>query len=285
MKKLSFFFGLSLLLLAAGENYGQTYYPLVTAGKSYSLSYFYASPPAQVRYEKLGSDTVINSITYTKVLRTPDSTSSPWSVAGFIRETSDHKVYYSTYPSAIEYLCYDFNLHVGDTVTLKVLPSPHTVISVDSVQINNGQFRQRIVLSNPLCPDPDTWIVGIGSLYGLIYSAGNCFIGETTRLICMNEDNELIYHNPDFATCDFPMGTPAMEDQEMIRLEYVSDRMITLDSKMEGTASFYDLVGHLTFQCPVRVGQNSLSHQFQRNTMYIISVRADKQVYTKKIIF
>ena len=105
-----------------------------------------------------------------------------------IRE-ADKRIYVNLDPTADtdeEYLAYDFNLAVGDTVPSPHLingnpsiPEPNLVIqSIDSVLIS-GSYRKRYNL------DPVRYIVeGIGSSIGLMnpldfVSSGSCYIALT----------------------------------------------------------------------------------------------------------
>jgi hypothetical protein len=163
---------------------------------------------------KTGGDTTIDSKVYNKVLLTNDSISNPWTSDGYIRETSDHKVYFSTNPTISEFLIYNFNLTPGDSVSLWGLPYPFIADTVDSVQVSNGEFRKRWVLSG--CAGYDTWIEGIGSLYGLIYSGENCMVGEIDKLVCMLQNDIIVYHDPHYSTCSTPLYIPDINDDPFV---------------------------------------------------------------------
>lgn len=195
------------LLLLCTRTYSQIYYPLVQTNKVWSMSYYYVNPPSQIKYMKVGSDTMIASKFYSHILETDDSVASGWTQAGFMRETTDHMVYFSMNPVINEFLAYDFNLALNDNIFLHGIATPFIVDTIDSVQIASGEYRKRIILTNTSCPGSDTWIEGIGSLFGLIYSSQNCLVGESDKLVCLLQAGNLVYHDPLYTRCDLPMAS------------------------------------------------------------------------------
>ncbi|MEO5673801.1 MAG: T9SS type A sorting domain-containing protein [Chitinophagales bacterium] len=59
-------------------------------------------------------------------------------------------------------LLYDFDLHVGQTLTY---PHQRYLTSIDSILLSDGSYRRRFVFSSN-----DYWIEGIGSVFGLFGS-------------------------------------------------------------------------------------------------------------------
>jgi ABC-type dipeptide/oligopeptide/nickel transport system ATPase component len=47
----------------------------------------------------------------------------------------------------------------------------------------------------------NVWIEGIGSNFGILQSGSSLVVGWYTRFLCMSEDGELIYMNPNFNSC------------------------------------------------------------------------------------
>jgi hypothetical protein len=122
-----------------------------------------------------------------------------------MRETTDHKVYLLGLFGLTEHLIYDFNMNVHDTTYLWGQSMPFIADTVDSVQVLTGEYRKRIVISTPTFPGNDQWIEGVGSVYGLIYSVENTMVGETDTLICMSQNDVLIYHDVAVSTCNSPV--------------------------------------------------------------------------------
>ncbi len=96
-------------------------------------------------------------------------------------------------------------------IHLDFYPFEANVVDIDSVFIEPAnQYRKRIKLSGPN-PYPyyeEYWIEGMGSTAGLIHSG--CQMGSYTgsamyTLLCYYESDELIYDNPDYPVCFYPL--------------------------------------------------------------------------------
>ncbi len=167
----------------------QTYYPYVDTNKLWSTYYDLSGEglPSFSYYVKFTQDTTIKTKTYKKVMRSDDSSHVTWYNYGYIRETSNKKVYYlANITDTIERFFYDFNVDVGDTLPLFYCPLH--VDSIDSILVGN-QYRKRFNLGI------DTWIEGIGSLSGFS-SIGVCFVGGKLYLLCFTENDTIKYINP-----------------------------------------------------------------------------------------
>ncbi len=104
-----------------------------------------------------------------------------------------------------EFLLYDFNLGIGDSVILPITLCDTTytstvyVTSVDSVLLEDMNYRRRI---NLMFYYPFSWIEGIGSDDGLLYPK---FIGTAcvcdTELICFRQNDSFLYYNETNMPC------------------------------------------------------------------------------------
>lgn len=149
---------------------------------------------------RFDGDSIINSIQY-KVLLSNDSGSIATTTQFLAREdTVTHQVYF--YSGGTEYLKYDFSLIQGDTFTTEIEGScliQMIVDSVDSVTLINGEVRKRMYLSNFWT---DTWIEGIGSLYGPTYMGVYFCISDLyPELNCFSEHDSIKYENLNYASC------------------------------------------------------------------------------------
>ncbi len=147
----------------------------------------------------IGTDTLINDITYSKVWTANQYGSSNYS---FIREDLSGKVFYLNYLEE-EYLIYDFNLILDDEIILIDMSGQENLYTVENVDtiFFSGKDRKRITLFNQNFGEYDYWIEGIGSLLGLPFS-GNLVIDASTELLCFYQDEELLYSNPQWNSCD-----------------------------------------------------------------------------------
>ncbi len=163
-------------------------------GSTYSTDYF--------QFEE---DTIIDGFVYKKVWISEDETYQNWNFySAFIRE-EDNKVYYK-HMFGEEGLIYDFNLNIGDSVTINNPRAAGEITlvleEVDSVFTETG-YHERWQLKNNSYPNSEYWIRGIGSETGVLNSSTGVFGGlcGLYTLLCLKESDELVYLNPDYETC------------------------------------------------------------------------------------
>ena len=128
-------------------------------------------------------------------------------IAGAVRE-EDKRVYYRRKLSQSyeeEVLLYDFNLTVGDTVTVNWFGQPLTVIEETEVEVD-GTMRRKLVFG----PE-EYWIEGVGSSYGFLNSGYENWMGSFVHLLCYHENGDLVWDNEEFDDCVMNSdGAPAM---------------------------------------------------------------------------
>ena len=93
---------------------------------------FPSSYPVEERTELVlfSQDTMIDSKIYKKVLRTTDELMINWEEYCYIRETIDKKVYIRSDTSSQEYLLYDMDVNINDTLpTSNIINSDATICS------------------------------------------------------------------------------------------------------------------------------------------------------------
>ncbi|WP_317900215.1 T9SS type A sorting domain-containing protein [Aurantibacillus circumpalustris] len=122
-------------------------------------------PPINCSYYlKVTKDSMINGKVF-KYINSFDVTNFQCYRAGVIREDTLLKIVYSVANNQ-EYILYNFNKVVGDTAALLSNNSTvqtHTLISKDSVLINDGFYHKRFTFDNS-----QPIIEGVGSLGGLL---------------------------------------------------------------------------------------------------------------------
>ncbi len=128
-------------------------------------------------------------------------------IAGAVRE-EDKRVYYRMYWQQSyqnEVLLYDFNLTVGDTVSVGWSDYRLIVLEESQVQVN-GTMRRQLGLA--MYFDDGTtgeveeyWIEGVGSTYGFLNSGYEGWVGAFVHLLCYHENGNLIWDNEAFDDC------------------------------------------------------------------------------------
>ena len=234
----------------------QDYHPLVDTNKVWSTAHFYFPwYPTNSDFIKFQGDTTINGIVYKQVWKCNDTTQTSWTQYGYIREDNDKRVWYLSWSGgASNNLIYDFSVAAGDTVYLFYDPMGSFLVvdSTDTFTLLTGESRKRINLSCHFGEESfgnDTWIEGMGSLYGALQS-GNCLlVGDNPQLICFTENDTLKYFNDNFYQCYVVTGINDLEtNKETLEIfPNPSGGVITIllsdPSSMPVSIVFYDPAG------------------------------------------
>jgi hypothetical protein len=204
MKKILF----ALIMVACISVRAQQYYPLVETGKIWSTGFRVGYPPysQHTDFIKFEGDTVINGLTYRKIMITPDSLLTGWALWSYIREDGSHKVYHYNSWQGMEFLLYDFDVVVGDTVMVNQSPSGLLLDSVYTMTMENGELRTAyrwMDLNIPTGYPPlfETWVQGVGSFLGVLQSGMATAVGGYSYNLCMHENDTLIYQREGNNSC------------------------------------------------------------------------------------
>ncbi|HOI31896.1 MAG: T9SS type A sorting domain-containing protein [Bacteroidales bacterium] len=193
----------SILTISA---FGQDHYPLIQENNSWNVLSVVGSFIDTTYYTityKLTGDTIINSKAYKKLYASEEEQAANWSLWAFMREDTDKKVWIRWHQDDEEFLAYDFSIDVGDSVLVGVdNPEYLRVDSISEIVINQSQ-RKKFWLSAINFPTyyKETWIEGIGSNKGICWSGSVLVVGGWFRLLCMHENETLIYANPNYESC------------------------------------------------------------------------------------
>jgi len=199
---------ITCLFFLAAHLYSQTYTPFLTTDSTvWRVNFYNCDGPWECTgYEEFDfmiGDTILNGQLYTRLYRNHNGlswdTSSPM---GYIRE-EDKRIYYVRYNYDYdtllnETILYDFNLSIGDTMhwdtdilNFDDYESYGIVNQIDSVQINNGEYRRQFWL-NSMSPVNIRIIEGIGSNFGLFRPNYSPF-ESIFEVLCVSDESTLIY--------------------------------------------------------------------------------------------
>jgi len=192
----------------------QPYHPLVQEGKVWS-DVFVEGPIWNYQFTTakttLYGDTIINGVSYKKIYvsrKEYPKFPQDWVLKGFIREDENKRVWEKKNATTVETLLYDFSLQIGDTVPAEIGFQEFPPIIVENITyktMNNGAERKVLHLSSLCYGSPnhkEFWIEGIGSSLGVLEPITGELIGGFTRLLCLHENEELIFNdNPWFGKC------------------------------------------------------------------------------------
>jgi len=182
---------------------GQNYFPLVQENKDWKVMQVIQGMQDTTFYTMtylFEGDTIINNLNYLKVYKTTEENPVNWTFEGCIREDEDKKVFFHRY--GVNRLKYDFGAQPGDTIDIMMINYPTKLIveAIDSIYINDS-FRKTIFLRYEESNDYEKWIEGIGSNRGILESGTAGYVGGWNWFLCMSENGELIYMNPDYDFC------------------------------------------------------------------------------------
>lgn len=267
--------------------------PIVDTSKIWSVYQQYAYVHYSL-YFKIGDTITLNGIIYRKVFETNDSLLSTWTFDGYIRENENSEVFFRK-TNGDEGLIYKFNLLVNDTVVVYnplVCPEYNTLVvsEIDSVWLGNI-FRKRIHFFNS--NNEDYWIEGIGSRFGLLFS-NYCYIGTLYNLICYYESDNLIYQNPDFTSCYYPLvdNVSKNETSELFQVKYsTSDQTIVIHSSNVNTSyipftlRIYNLLGNEVLNYNLFNDSQIISTSHFVKGLYLVSIISHGNLfYQNKIL-
>ena len=203
---------ISFFTLILNQGFSQSYVPFPTEN-----AYWKGAVTSHEDYWKTNvfstnGDSLINGLTYTKLKE--KGLFYPWHNQGiphsfpsfyenyagcFRNDILNKKVFFIAPGSSTEKLWYDFNMNIGDTIFdyglwVKV------VLDIDSVMID-GTNRKRLIIDSCSWQDPNYFIEGVGSTYGLI-AEGTCPFESSEELTCVTIDGSIIFNMSSYdSTC------------------------------------------------------------------------------------
>jgi hypothetical protein len=245
----------------------------------------------QSYWVKFQADTLINDLEYKKVMQSDDSLHSNWYVKGFIREdVTSQKVYLYDVYNQVDILLYDFSLETGDSILAGDGESYAKVDTVIYKPFGNSTDTLKQICFDSGCNT--RWIEGIGSLWGVMEGLNAFFItGEISKLVCYYDNDNLVYHNPEFETC-FPVSTSVsilkFGNKKNIKIfpNPASDK-ITIHSLRSRIfeVEIYDLTGTCLYQ-NLNVGSNRVELKTDKLSkgMYVLKVRDEREKISQKMV-
>ncbi len=192
------------------------YKPIISPNISWDMQFGYVTSPNPICELEYGGryffngDTIINDLVYYQLHKYPIISLSefycpPYAVVNsgmdktdiFIREdTTERKVYIwedNSVPPSPEYLLFDFNLEVGDTLNSYFNGGGGLIVdSIYMVTLENGETRRVWDFNSNYFPLEVYYIEGIGGNHGL-FTPLPIPLEDSYRLICVKENDELLW--------------------------------------------------------------------------------------------
>lgn len=250
----------------------------------------------------IADNTVVDGLTYKILLRKLSSETSNWQgshdyeLYGLMREDSG-KVFYKPINQETEFLLYDFCMNVNDTAVMYYCQNTNNEITVrvDSITTEHiaGADRRIFHISCKDLYSPDwmqtnTWVEGIGDMAGLLYSCHPVNAGGITmrRLLCYHEDDNLLFIDEEFNSCEVDNNVNYIEENEtdLAYFDYLSNTLyVTQNDIITLNITIYDIHGRVVFSNKNH-SDNTLDLSFLSNGFYIISIENHNKIHLIKIV-
>ena len=217
-----------------------------------------------------------------KLMKSTDANHENWTDAGYIYSYNG-KVYYFHNADDERVLLYDFTLEEGDEFYVDELQANLVVDSVGSMTVGN---RQRKILYLSAMGEQVVWCEGIGSFNGLLNNYGNIGIADISEeLLCVQNNDETVYHNPRFEECFIPANLPSTYMPSIsIYPNPTSGKFRISTGGKEGRADIYDSLGRKITSIESLGDGDEFDLSGYGKGVYMVAFEIDGQHVEKKVV-
>lgn len=240
---------------------------------------------------QLEKDTLINSVTYQKVTNN----------AGYIRLLND-KVYYRLESNSKDFLLYDFDLNVNDTVycgfylneTYDLDTVKFWVADIDSILLEDGKHKILKMNYSPITETPTSifsmdWIEGIGSTVHPFYSAFlSVAPGSKKELLCFHLGNNKIFQNSSYSDCSLTTSLNDVQKKSKIEIfpNPCLDYLIVKGIKQGTILNIFNSQGQVILSTPNNIKHTVLqvnTNDWTSGVYFIQIINENNSISTRKI--
>lgn len=239
---------------------------------------------------RVGDSIVVGGNTRYNIETSTDSLLLNWTPTdSYLREDSTSKVYVST-GSGAESLLYDFSPEVGDTFVFATQLCDLTVTSIDSILLENGELRKRILLHDPYNAYPYAWIKGIGSRNGLLeYQSGICIIDGGFGLRCFEQNGQILYNPISYSSCFISTSNDNIDGSSLIGISPnpTKDKIfVDLPTELASTQfTIFSSSGQLVLEGSLDQNQLAIDVGELATGLYILTLTLENgESYSQKIV-
>jgi hypothetical protein len=207
-----------IVLFSTNLLLGQSYIPMLVEENQWNVMYYDGSFGPEHPYDtwetikyNVGDDVNIDGLNYIEI-------NNDNGIQLYREDTTEKKIYlrHETDDESWDELLYDFSMKLGDTLNYYQNHKDgeiHYTIRVDSIvniELGNGFKTRKFYNSCKVAGWENefhhcgNWIEGMGTFHGIypIQKIGITGNYITITLLCFKKNDELIYMNPDFESCD-----------------------------------------------------------------------------------
>lgn len=262
-------------------------------------------------YNKIEGDTIIEGISYKKLIKYDDYNMQKATFQGLMRESSKKIFYRGIDIQGIlgeEYLLYDFSLEEKQTFVLDYGSDSKVsffVHKIDSVNIQGTQTKRIFITLPPPYESniEDIWIEGIGSIRnGLLSPCYDRFwAGSLRKLLCYYIDGTLVYQDTTLTDCYYDnndldylnlilLGNTGIYNPQDINSDIFYPNpvidVITLSNPKEIVrVEIFNLLGENVFSKEIQRIENSINISFLSNGFYLIKfIKTDRSISSYKLL-
>lgn len=246
---------------------------------------------------KIGeNDTIIDNISY----HTLYTNKPPYSYHSSFRE-SDKKIYVRFPDKTEDFLLYDFNLNVGDTMFyffednyLHTYEHHKKVISTGTIQLSNGETRRTMTLTSIPYPyvEDEIWVEGIGSITrnGLFNPMVTVTLtnGEIFKLAFYCVNDQVIFQDPDCYYCDCDYALSLHENisctVDVYPNPFTDQLSIVSDQNVILTVEIFNSIGMLIKSETINDYSGIITLDNVNTGIYFIKINFENESTVKTII-
>lgn len=253
-------------------------------------------------------DTIIAGNNYHKILYTGTYHHVSWTsysinyvnqYKGAFREDTAKHILFFPYGDTTEYVLYDFNLSIGDTLTqsyLNSFGSGNWVSAIDSILVG-GQYHKRYHISNDTAAaswnlNYVSFIEGVGSTFGLLGLGGGSLwpvFERESHLSCYTHNGITEYTDSTTTSCNpIIIGVTEQSDETPISIfPNPTTGIINLKTPtFEKTQiEIFDVLGKTIYQKEISTPETEINlSSLPKGVYFLKAISGNKRSTTQKII-
>ena len=282
MRNKKFYALLAALLMTGGATMqAQEYLPMVQKGNEWH-TFETAIHWINNIVNWCTGDTIIEDVRYMKIMGSIND--GPSALFTVLREENG-KVWMRYLSTSEETLLYDFTASVGDTLCFGDFGACFVLDSISTEQIGGVDRRKFWFgleyddLGRPRTQE--TWVEGIGSDYGLLWSGYWRIPDGWHCLLCFHQYGELVWENPEYGTCTFDGVEETKESGISIYPNPAKDRVV-IEGIEAAEVNVYNALGQMV---KTVLGTNEIDLRGLVDGVYMLRIR-DKEgrIFLEKVM-
>ena len=276
MKNIRLYTLLAALLLTGGwKMQAQEYLPIAQKGNEWH-TFETAIHWINNYVNWCSGDTIIGNVRYMKIMGI--SNNGDPHLFTVLRE-EDGKVWERHLSTSLETLLYDFTASVGDTLCFGEPGASFVLDSISMVQIG-GIDRRKFWFGleydgfgNPRAKE--TWVEGIGSDFGLLWSGYYGVYDGWHCLLCFHQYGELVWENPEYGFCTYTT-VEENKDSEIALYPNPGNNTLNICTTLQNACvEVYDINGKLVHNQEITDNVTSINVESWPSGAYLWKVVAN----------